>query len=82
MLDAQYLTIMNQRRLEAEHARRPVIKLEDVENDQGRLNQMSGGWANVTSKMGGKMVVSPVLFARTLRLFLDRLGLGLEWGAR
>lgn len=61
ILDAPYMNIMKQRKLEAEHARRPVIRMEDVETNKGKLNQMSGGWSNVTSKMGGSMVVSCLL---------------------
>jgi hypothetical protein len=40
--------------------------MEEVETNKGKLNQMSGGLGNITSKMGGSMVVSPLVLLVTL----------------
>lgn len=62
IVDRNYVNIVKHRRVEAEHGRRPIMSLESVETNKGRLNQMSGGWANVISKMGKGLVVSRVLY--------------------
>lgn len=32
--------------------------MEEVESNKGKLNMMSGGWANLAAKSGGNIVVS------------------------
>lgn len=83
ILDDQYKQVLLQRKLEAAHARRPVIRMEEIETNKGKLNMMSGGWGNVTNKMGGKMVVSsPLIFVLELGFAILRVNVVTGRGSR
>ncbi|RSH91542.1 hypothetical protein EHS25_009841 [Saitozyma podzolica] len=53
---AKYRKILEQRRLESEHSRRPVQMLDEATMSRGRLNQMASGYANAASGFGRGLV--------------------------
>lgn len=55
---AKYLKILQQRRLESENSKRPIVQLDDKNMSQAKLNQLASGFSNASSTLGKGMVVS------------------------
>ncbi|KAL1407382.1 hypothetical protein Q8F55_006804 [Vanrija albida] len=56
---AKYLKILEQRRLENEASKRPIVQLNDTKMSQAKLNQLASGFANATSTLGKGMIEQP-----------------------
>ncbi|WVF67388.1 hypothetical protein IAT40_002144 [Kwoniella sp. CBS 6097] len=54
----KYLKILEQRRLESEQSKRPVMRMDDTGISQAEQNQLASGYRNATSTFGSKMIVS------------------------
>ncbi|WWD19926.1 hypothetical protein CI109_104398 [Kwoniella shandongensis] len=54
----KYFKILEQRRLESEQSKRPVMRMEDAGLSQAEQNQLASGYRNATSTFGSKMIVS------------------------
>ncbi|TXT13090.1 hypothetical protein VHUM_01491 [Vanrija humicola] len=53
---AKYLKILEQRRLENEQSKRPIVQLDDTKMSQAKLNQLASGFSNASSTLGKGMV--------------------------
>ncbi|KAK8853492.1 hypothetical protein IAR55_004199 [Kwoniella newhampshirensis] len=54
----KYFRILEQRRLESEQSKRPVMRMEDAGLSQAEQNQLASGYRNATSTFGSKMIIS------------------------
>ncbi|WVR09689.1 hypothetical protein IAU60_006764 [Kwoniella sp. DSM 27419] len=54
----KYLKILEQRRLESEQSKRPVMRMDDTGISQAEQNQLASGYRNATSTFGSKMIIS------------------------
>ncbi|CAK9787439.1 Rap30/74 interaction domain-containing protein [Cutaneotrichosporon oleaginosum] len=54
---SKYLKILEQRRLDNENSKRPIVQLDDKNMSQAKLNQLASGFANASSKLGKGMIV-------------------------
>ncbi|BEI84495.1 hypothetical protein CcaverHIS002_0410990 [Cutaneotrichosporon cavernicola] len=54
---SKYLKILEQRRLDNENSKRPIIQLDDKTMSQAKLNQLASGFANASSKLGKGMIM-------------------------
>ncbi|WWC72301.1 uncharacterized protein I206_106263 [Kwoniella pini CBS 10737] len=54
----KYLKILEQRRLESEQSKRPVMRMDDTGISQAEQNQLASGYRNAISTFGSKMITS------------------------
>ncbi|WWC64894.1 uncharacterized protein I303_107508 [Kwoniella dejecticola CBS 10117] len=55
---AKYLKILEQRRLESEQSKRPVMHMDDTGISQAEQNQLASGYRNAISTFGSRMITS------------------------
>ncbi|WRT69936.1 uncharacterized protein IL334_006927 [Kwoniella shivajii] len=54
----KYLKILEQRRLESEQSKRPVMRMDDTGISQAEQNQLASGYKNSISTFGSRMISS------------------------
>ncbi|WWC92024.1 uncharacterized protein L201_006978 [Kwoniella dendrophila CBS 6074] len=52
----KYLKILEQRRLESEQSKRPVMRMDDTGISQAEQNQLASGYRNAISTFGSRMI--------------------------
>ncbi|KAK6909216.1 hypothetical protein I203_103233 [Kwoniella mangroviensis CBS 8507] len=53
-----YMKILEQRRLESEQSKRPVVRMDDTGISQAEQNQLASGYRNAISTFGSRMISS------------------------
>ncbi|WVW86479.1 hypothetical protein I302_108527 [Kwoniella bestiolae CBS 10118] len=58
MQNQKYIKILEQRRLESEQSKRPVMRMDDTGISQAEQNQLASGYRNAISTFGSSMISS------------------------